>query len=991
MSINHPDNLIGVFGNQVIVDPNINSLNGYANNSNGNEVNVNTKISNYTSQEINSNHQQNHLPQNGFINNNGNLINLTNTHSNNNAINNTNANDEVSARNKSIDASPVSNHAKSPNQNKTSKTSKYNMYPSIYHKGDNINNTNNNGNDNDNEDNVNDNADHDNVRSLDQNHLADDYSRREDADKMHNIEEANHLTAQFDHKPDNDSNKASTFSLQQMQQIQQLQQLQQSHPLYQQQLYHQPGNHWQYSNMLSGMPVIYPSIVSSMPVNNLQIQPQLQNMLDTLFQQPSFNLSNDPAKILANNLRDENMKPNRNKNNEVNSEKADLDSDDKICGHDNDDESKKKIDYQMQQYKQLQQLQLEQLQQFQQFQQLQLQQLQQLQQQQQVPLTLDISTLSNSIIDPLKLTMNFQQLQQFQQSQLRKQQQQHRQLQGDHHDQLSRQQQNQPNRSINNNDNHSNSSKESNPNSSENIIEPNIHQNANENSHYNNQLKGFISSSIQGDELSLKHDISDDDTSKSHDNYTTNNRQMFSIPPPQAAIPPQTQQYQTVQQYAIQQIQQLQQYQQLQQLKMYPQPNQMPTSDSFDNGQPCDINQDHQFSTLTQPTASLYQQNFQQGQSNNSLQSQILNSNQSQSKYLPIFDSGPQSRSNSNASLFFAQDPNPNLNLNSNNAPSPNNNSFYSFNVSDFSSQNTFNNNSFSMISPALAASFGSALPMSLIPNFLNISASTPQYPILKDNNHKKSKRFVKSKSKETSNDPLNPKKYRCAHCTWSFTRPSDLRRHLKSHNRPQYHCPFWNAKYATCPHKKHGSFNRLDVLKRHLKLVHYDADIEDAFKAKRKRKNNNSNGNNNNDNEVSDYGAGDNDEQEINDSGYCLSCNKHFDHAKDFITHVPACAENTPMKEWKYKKSGIISHVRKQGDNPNDELEIRLIGYDSDEDAEPPTNHIYSTDTLDSAPDLDSDQRTFTVSVNDVDTKPEIMVEALNRKRGRPKKIVSS
>lgn len=288
----------------------------------------------------------------------------------------------------------------------------------------------------------------------------------------------------------------------------------------------------------------------------------------------------------------------------------------------------------------------------------------------------------------------------------------------------------------------------------------------------------------------------------------------------------------------------------------------------------------------------------------------------------------------------------------------------------------------------------------------------------------------MRPRSKDTSNDPDSPKPYRCAHCTWSFTRPSDLRRHLKSHNAPQYHCPFWNVTYATCPHRNNGSFNRLDVLKRHLKLVHYEPDNEMVFKLKRKNKKNEQDGEGNTDTdgkelaEVYDEETGDLVTRR-NDGGYCLSCSVHFTTAKDFIGHVSECALNTPMQEWKYKKNGTIACVKKQGDNPDGELEERTDNEESDEEEnfgrnrvnpnnkiktstippnlDPETSSLYCVDSigklavLNSCEDnaganeggieIDPKKRTYMVSVSDLDTKPEIMDEALKRKRGRPKK----
>lgn len=285
--------------------------------------------------------------------------------------------------------------------------------------------------------------------------------------------------------------------------------------------------------------------------------------------------------------------------------------------------------------------------------------------------------------------------------------------------------------------------------------------------------------------------------------------------------------------------------------------------------------------------------------------------------------------------------------------------------------------------------------------------------------------RHPTAKSKDTSNDPLDPKKYRCGHCTWSFSRASDLRRHFKSHKKPQYHCPFWNEKYNTCPHKSFGSFNRLDVLKRHLKLVHYDPDDEEVFKIKR-RKIKNEDGseehtkelhnaseniekdkekdNENGGRDEDSHENGDENENETNiegspvdkstisDAGSCLSCGKYFKKARDFIAHVSACAEKTPMKKWRFKKNGFMNHVLKQGANPNEELEPRRIPPNRILEGCPPAETTGADIVVDDSAvlekgNLEAIKEDQYVTVKDVKLGPENMNDALNRRRGRPKK----
>lgn len=115
---------------------------------------------------------------------------------------------------------------------------------------------------------------------------------------------------------------------------------------------------------------------------------------------------------------------------------------------------------------------------------------------------------------------------------------------------------------------------------------------------------------------------------------------------------------------------------------------------------------------------------------------------------------------------------------------------------------------------------------------------------------------------------PLNPHKpYVCSHesCTWAFARQSDLRRHAKSHKLPTFHCPYWKGD-PTC-HRNGGSFNRLDVLKRHLRLVHFVKDKQPS--------------------------------DGLNDPGWCRSCQKLFASSKDFIDHCSDCI-SCVQPEWK-------------------------------------------------------------------------------------------
>ena len=125
---------------------------------------------------------------------------------------------------------------------------------------------------------------------------------------------------------------------------------------------------------------------------------------------------------------------------------------------------------------------------------------------------------------------------------------------------------------------------------------------------------------------------------------------------------------------------------------------------------------------------------------------------------------------------------------------------------------------------------------------------------------------------------PVKP--YVCTHpgCTWAFARHSDLTRHSKSHAEPQYKCPYWKND-PTC-HKKNGAFNRLDVLKRHLRLIHYVKDKQP----------------------IAALNPGE-------DPGWCRSCQRMFPNSKAFVEHCHDCAQNTVPTEWidiKREKTGI-------------------------------------------------------------------------------------
>lgn len=152
------------------------------------------------------------------------------------------------------------------------------------------------------------------------------------------------------------------------------------------------------------------------------------------------------------------------------------------------------------------------------------------------------------------------------------------------------------------------------------------------------------------------------------------------------------------------------------------------------------------------------------------------------------------------------------------------------------------------LASSASSTSSGSSIgSMSAMTNSIPTMVPYGMYPLYDSN---KSKVPVVGSSK---------RQYRCPYdgCEWSFTRASDQRRHIKSHEKPKLQCPFWTPR-KSC-HRNSGAFNRLDVLKRHLRLVHFEP-LKDGLHSG-------------------------------TTSGRCRHCRVDFATIKDFVNHCNACA----------------------------------------------------------------------------------------------------
>ena len=118
--------------------------------------------------------------------------------------------------------------------------------------------------------------------------------------------------------------------------------------------------------------------------------------------------------------------------------------------------------------------------------------------------------------------------------------------------------------------------------------------------------------------------------------------------------------------------------------------------------------------------------------------------------------------------------------------------------------------------------------------------------------------------------------------CDWAFARHSDLRRHARSHSEPMFHCPFWENDHSC--HRNGGAFNRLDVLKRHLRLVHF---VQDKHPEARNQKPN---------------------------EGWCRACQKLFPDSRSFVDHCFNCEKVSPTLNMKMDSNTSLLSVNTNG-----------------------------------------------------------------------------
>lgn len=175
----------------------------------------------------------------------------------------------------------------------------------------------------------------------------------------------------------------------------------------------------------------------------------------------------------------------------------------------------------------------------------------------------------------------------------------------------------------------------------------------------------------------------------------------------------------------------------------------------------------------------------------------------------------------------------------------------------------------------------------------------TKSSPLMVEDQSKPITRAIKKSTTIPKADQERPHACTFKGCKWAFARLSDLRRHEKSHAAPIYSCPYYKND-PSC-HKNGGAFNRLDVLKRHLKLVHYVRDKHQNFMD--------------------------------SDSGWCRSCQRMFPSSKTFIVHCLECAQSSSAStEWKIQnfqeKKDVESDEDANKEKEKSNIDSSLIDY---------------------------------------------------------------
>ncbi len=151
--------------------------------------------------------------------------------------------------------------------------------------------------------------------------------------------------------------------------------------------------------------------------------------------------------------------------------------------------------------------------------------------------------------------------------------------------------------------------------------------------------------------------------------------------------------------------------------------------------------------------------------------------------------------------------------------------------------------------------------PLTSAENSENSLEHTPQInntSIEESNDMKLASPTASNHSNQDSDSEDRPYGCSAPNCKWTFKRKSDLLRHKKKHEKPKYECPYY-AHSKSKNHKGGHSFTRLDVLKRHLRSIHF-----------------------------SPYSANE------TYAGYCKSCFMVFKKIKEFTDHCEKCSQSS-------------------------------------------------------------------------------------------------